>query len=54
MVEDEEYYEAHRKGRTDPEKPEWTDEEKEILKKHGLKPSSSDKKGFLQVEVLKS
>ena len=50
-----EYYETHRKGREDPNNPEWTEEEKEILKKHGFKPSSDDnKKSFLQVEILKS
>ncbi|PAV88747.1 hypothetical protein WR25_24297 isoform C [Diploscapter pachys] len=52
-VNKEEYYEAHRKDRTDPNNPEWTDEEKEILKKHKLKPSSNNKKSFLQVEILK-
>ncbi|PAV88674.1 hypothetical protein WR25_25770 [Diploscapter pachys] len=31
-----EYHEIHKKGRANPEKPEWTDEEKEILKKHVL------------------
>ncbi|PAV67383.1 hypothetical protein WR25_23192 [Diploscapter pachys] len=53
-VKKEEYYEAHTKGRTDPNNPEWTDEEKQILEKHKLKPSSDNKKSFLQVEILKS
>ncbi|PAV74535.1 hypothetical protein WR25_26813 [Diploscapter pachys] len=52
-TKDKEYYEAHRKDREDPNNPEWTDEEKQILKKYKFKPSSGDKKGFLQVEVSK-
>ncbi|PAV75521.1 hypothetical protein WR25_14691 [Diploscapter pachys] len=49
-----EYYETHRKGRGDPNNPEWTEEEKEILKKRDLKPFlDNDKKGFLQVDILK-
>ncbi|PAV76136.1 hypothetical protein WR25_17267 [Diploscapter pachys] len=51
-TKDKEYYEAHRKDRAYPNNPEWTDEEKEILKKYKFKPSSGDKKNFLQVEIL--